>query len=275
LQVPYIIYKIRDMWGNQKKCPVPHYSHEQKNVHETKEATIKYCDEILQDSTIPETRYYAIGIKAYIYNIYGDIGHGYGVNPIDHGVNPIALRKVLNPPNRIKYYSYTKRHNIRNKTLLWHGTPITNLDSLLKNGFVLDSEKLGVAVTQRRFGKGIYFTNCVIKSAEYTRSELHNGIGALLLCEVALGNQLITTEIEKEFNPKILKQGRRKKHSVWARGQKTPNSKEKLRIGGTSVTIGKLKNSHIASKSIYDEFIVYNVKQVKIRYVVLFSKGNS
>ena len=42
------------------------------------------------------------------------------------------------------------------------------------------------------FGKGIYFADMVSKSANYCYTSKSNPTGLLLLCEVALGNELVT-----------------------------------------------------------------------------------
>ena len=43
------------------------------------------------------------------------------------------------------------------------------------------------------FGKGVYFADMVSKSANYCHTDQ---TGLLLLCEVALGNMLVSFEIE-------------------------------------------------------------------------------
>ena len=39
------------------------------------------------------------------------------------------------------------------------------------------------------FGKGVYFTDLIVKSTQYCKPEISNGIATCLLCEVACGNQ--------------------------------------------------------------------------------------
>ena len=74
--------------------------------------------------------------------------------------------------------------------LLWHGTLLKNLASILKKGFKLPSSCGGLM-----FGAGIYFANIIEKSLNYTDK---TGLKVLLLCEVNLGVSLTMTE-SKEF----------------------------------------------------------------------------
>ena len=62
--------------------------------------------------------------------------------------------------------------------LLWHGTKRDNLFGIITAGFKIIGQRNQI------FGPGVYFTDRVAKSANYTD---RNGAGVLLLCQVALG----------------------------------------------------------------------------------------
>ena len=56
---------------------------------------------------------------------------------------------------------------IGNEELLCHGSRTGNWLSILKNGLLLDPSRLGVHITGKMFGYGVYFTNSFSKSAQY------------------------------------------------------------------------------------------------------------
>ncbi|XP_044587718.1 poly [ADP-ribose] polymerase-like [Cotesia glomerata] len=154
-----------------------------------------------------------------------------------------------------------------NKKLLWHGTRISNVASILEKGFELDPNIAHKAFSLM-FGKGIYFTNTVSKAANYcgTGTASRNKIGVLFLAEVALGKMKVTLEALPNLTQ--LPEGH---HSVFAKGLLTPhrNFKQKV-LYNVELAYGELlqipsRNSQLK----HDEFVVYDPKQIKIRYMVL------
>ncbi|KAH0534860.1 hypothetical protein KQX54_009393 [Cotesia glomerata] len=152
-----------------------------------------------------------------------------------------------------------------NKKLLWHGTRISNVASILEKGFELDPNIAHKAFSLM-FGKGIYFTNTVSKAANYcgTGTASRNKIGVLFLAEVALGKMKVTLEALPNLTQ--LPEGH---HSVFAKGLLTPhrNFKQKV-LYNVELAYGELlqipsRNSQLK----HDEFVVYDPKQIKIRTV--------
>merc|ERR1719430_2331986 len=114
---------------------------------------------------------------------------------------PIPLRKVENPHDAIASIDYIrnpqieegyeaekKRFKIEGKqvaeTLLFHGTAVASVDSILKNNFSLDHSPIQQQESsrdkRRMFGEGIYFSEMPAVSLMYG-----NG---LVLCKVILGD---------------------------------------------------------------------------------------
>ncbi|XP_057333819.1 poly [ADP-ribose] polymerase-like [Microplitis mediator] len=152
---------------------------------------------------------------------------------------------------------YTK--NLENKKLLWHGTNVSNVPSILYEGFRTTKARHGM------FGTGIYFANSVSKSAGYCEAGKH---GVIFLCEVALGNVMgchgpqygmnIYEELPERFN------------SICGKGMWSPDPSDSVTIDGDVVVpCGKLTTSYSTGTTLqHDEFIVYNPAQIKMRYLV-------
>lgn len=154
----------------------------------------------------------------------------------------------------------TKMH-VGNRQLLWHGSRLSNFVGILSQGLRIAPPE--APATGYMFGKGVYFANSVTKSANYMHAE--NGTGVILLCEVALGN---TYQRKQAEYITTLPDGY---HSTWGLGQNTPDIKETMvDEEGMIVPLGHLVSSGRSNLSLaYDEFIVYDVSQIRIRYVLI------
>lgn len=82
------------------------------------------------------------------------------------------------------------------RSLLWHGSRITNFAGILKEGLRIAPSE--APVNGYMFGKGIYFADMSSKSAQYCKAKDSDNIMLLLLCEVDLGDEW---HVEKEANP--------------------------------------------------------------------------
>lgn len=155
---------------------------------------------------------------------------------------------------------------IGNRQLLWHGSRMTNFCSIIKNGLILNPETLGVYVSGKMFGQGVYLASAFSKSVNYCASDTSGGYACLLLCESALGTQLKKTQADGYLGPVKLKA--EKCHSTWGQGQNTPSSS--VKIDDMVVPNGKLKKSDVSSSCLlYDEYIVYNTNQISLKYLVI------
>lgn len=159
-------------------------------------------------------------------------------------------------------------NNIDNIQLLWHGSRMANFCSIFKNGLILNPEKLGAVITGKMFGQGIYLTNVFSKSVGYTGYETSDNIGAILLCETSLGNQFQKVQADHTITLNTLKQN--SYHSVHGKGKYYP--KNYITINGVKIPNYELTESKSETSLIYDEMVIYNTDQLKIKYLVLVKK---
>ena len=136
------------------------------------------------------------------------------------------------------------------------------------------------------FGKGVYFADMVSKSANYCHTNKSSPTGILLLCEVALGNmyacsnmihfscysplfnklRIFRHELKAADYVTKLPKG---KHSTKGIGMTFPDPEATQTIGkGVKVPLGKPVQSSERSSLLYNEFIVYDVAQINIKYLL-------
>lgn len=181
----------------------------------------------------------------------------------------VELINVYKLDRNEKEITKSTMEKIGNKHLLWHGSRMTNFCSIVKNGLLLNPETLGVKITGKMFSQGIYMASSFSKSFNYCDSTISNDYACLLLCESALGKQLKRTQADPKLSPTKLKiEGC---DSTCGVGKNTPSSA--IKIDDTTVPNGTLHNSGVSSCLLYDEYIVYNVDQIVLKYLVLIKKN--
>ncbi|KAL0420046.1 UNVERIFIED_CONTAM: Poly [ADP-ribose] polymerase 2 [Sesamum radiatum] len=115
------------------------------------------------------------------------------------------------------------------------------------------------------FGKGVYFADMFSKSANYCCVTKASTAGVLLLCEVALGDmaELLTANYDADKLPAG-------KLSTKGVGATAPDLSEALTLeDGVVVPLGTPKEQPGPKGSLlYNEYIVYNVEQIRMRYLV-------
>ncbi|CAK1600707.1 unnamed protein product [Parnassius mnemosyne] len=156
---------------------------------------------------------------------------------------------------------YKKFKQLDNKRLLWHGSRITNLAGILSQGLRIAPPE--APATGYMFGKGVYFADMVSKSANYCFTNKNNPTGFVLVCEVALG------EMKKCYRAQCISELPAGKHSVWGVGRTQPNPAENVVLDdGIIVPLGTPISKKVRSSLLYNEFIVYDVAQVHVKYLV-------
>lgn len=197
-------------------------------------------------------------IATYISNTHATT-HKYSVKIVD--------MFEINRKNELPVVRETMKQ-IGNIHLLWHGSRMTNFCSILKNGLILNPETLGVYITGKMFSSGIYTANAFSKSFNYCAYDISDNIGALLLCEVALGKP--AKRLQADYY--ITKQSLAKEgcHSTWGAGKSAPATITKLK--DIVVPNGKLCDTGLNSSLLYDEFVVYDMNQVSLKYLVIVKK---
>jgi len=156
-----------------------------------------------------------------------------------------------------------------NKVLLWHGSRFSNFVGILSQGLRIappEAPKSGYL-----FGKGVYFADMAAKSAPYTCSYLSGNVGLFLLCEVALGKpkEYYDTNHDADNLPKGF-------NSTHGLGSTIPDPKADKKLDGDiRVPSGKaITNPDKKAYRGYNEFIVYNVDQDRMKYLVKVKIGN-
>ncbi|XP_053185705.1 poly [ADP-ribose] polymerase 2 [Scomber japonicus] len=156
--------------------------------------------------------------------------------------------------------------NIHSRTLLWHGSRLSNWVGILSQGLRVAPPE--APVTGYMFGKGIYFADMSSKSANYCFANQNNHIGLLLLCEVALGdsNELLDADYEANNLPAG-------KHSTKGMGQTGPDPKNSVTLDdGVTVPMGPGVKTGVGKHNgyslLYNEFVVYNPAQIRMRYLL-------
>ncbi|KYN13833.1 PREDICTED: poly [ADP-ribose] polymerase [Trachymyrmex cornetzi] len=192
-------------------------------------------------------------IEKYVKNTHADTHKQYELE-----IKEVFIIKRQGEEQRFKPFK-----KLPNRKLLWHGSRTTNYAGILSQGLRIAPPE--APVTGYMFGKGIYFADMVSKSANYCCTHSQNPTGLLLLCEVALGNMY--EKYQADYIEKLPKG----KHSTLGRGQTQPDPQTVHKTkDGVEVPYGKGISAKLNNTSalLYNEYIVYDVAQVKVRYLV-------
>jgi poly [ADP-ribose] polymerase 1 len=152
-------------------------------------------------------------------------------------------------------------HN-SNRMMLWHGSRLTNWGGILSQGLRIAPPE--APSTGYMFGKGVYFADMSSKSANYCFTTSEKTTAVLMLCEVALGDM-------KEYKKAFYVDGLPKPYlSTKGVGQYMPDPKASfVEPNGCVIPLGKGTASNVKDTTLlYNEFIVYDVKQIRTRYVM-------
>ncbi|KAG6814431.1 hypothetical protein H0H92_007434 [Tricholoma furcatifolium] len=140
-----------------------------------------------------------------------------------HGATHRNIQVTITNAYRVERASETEAWNNKKfgnlkggeRLLLWHGSRTTNFAGMTAFLTLMDIKSLHLSapVTGYMFGKGVYFADMMSKSANYCYSHLSNGVGLLLLCEVAakpfheLTNASYNADQECKANKKLATKG--------------------------------------------------------------------
>lgn len=179
-----------------------------------------------------------------------------------HTTYSLEIEEVFKVCRKGEDARYKPFKKLDNRMLLWHGSRLTNFAGILSQGLRIAPPE--APVTGYMFGKGLYFADMVSKSANYCFASRHCPTGLLLLCEVALGKMHERTRAE--FVTK-LPPG---KHSTKGVGQTYPDPSQQLVTKeGVTIPLGKpMTAQNVKSALLYNEYIVYDVAQVNVKYLL-------
>lgn len=154
---------------------------------------------------------------------------------------------------------------LHNRTLLWHGSRLSNWVGILSQGLRVAPPE--APVTGYMFGKGIYFADMSSKSANYCFASQQHSTGLLLLCEVALGDS--RELLDADYQADKLPAG---KHSTKGLGQTGPDPQNNVTLDGMTVPMGPAVRTGVGENGgyslLYNEFIVYDPAQIRMRYLL-------
>ena len=125
-----------------------------------------------------------------------------------------------------------------------------------------------------QFGKGVYFADMSSKSANYCFATSSQNTAVMLLCDVALGEHHERLHAEYSADASCKRGG---KHSTWGRGKTCPDPRGAVQLKDepkVKVPMGKGIDARQADPSLnnssllYNEFIVYDTKQIRQKYIL-------
>ena len=154
--------------------------------------------------------------------------------------------------------------NLKNKYLLWHGTRISNFVGILSQGLRIAPPE--APSSGYLYGKGLYFADMFAKSYNYCSPQ--NGIALILLVEVCLGN------IEKRYNTDWKLPNTMKKNSNSINGVGAVQPTDGVYIDkDIFIPKDKIVEDYTNYSGTFNEFIVYNTDQVKLKYIFKVKVG--
>lgn len=180
-----------------------------------------------------------------------------------HSAYSVDIVQIFRVEREGETERFRKFSNSKNRMLLWHGSRLTNWTGILSQGLRIAPPE--APATGYMFGKGVYFADMFSKSANYCYASPSATAGVLLLCEVALGD--MSELLYANYDADKLPDGKLSTKGV---GQTAPDPLEAETLeNGVIVPLGKPKEQ-LSSKGhlLYNEYIVYNVDQIRMRYVV-------
>lgn len=178
---------------------------------------------------------------------------------VTHNFN-LKLKDVYEIYKQSNHTNYRRWEQLHNRKLLWHGTPTSNIVGILTSDFQINPSKT-TRITGRMFGDGIYFSDTTTKSAGYSNNY---GTMYMFICEVALGTTYNTQNSDSSLNKAISGT-----HSTLGVGCWQPDASEHVILdNGSILPIGKLISNNSGSSLNYNEYIVYNTDQIKMKYLV-------
>ncbi|KAI9038281.1 putative poly(ADP)-ribose polymerase PARP [Aspergillus affinis] len=165
--------------------------------------------------------------------------------------------------------------NPSNRRLLWHGSRSTNYGGILSQGLRIAPPE--APVSGYMFGKGVYFADMSTKSAGYTCSYSSANTGLLLLCDVELGDPMLeldggsyTAGEEAQKAGKIATLGR---GSSVPAGWKDAGCVHPDLKGVQMPDVEQGPAAATSNCLLYNEYIVYDVSQIRQRYLFQVHMG--
>lgn len=155
--------------------------------------------------------------------------------------------------------------NKKSGRFLFHGSSTKNWHSILKKGLLIDPEKESIKITGKMFGHGIYFTDCITKSAHYCEE---SGLICILLAKIDTGREFKAIRADPLINKTHL--NRLGYDTTKGIGRFTPS--RYLYFEGGVLPIDKMKQSGTNSSLIYNETVVYEPERIDYKFLLILEK---
>eukprot|EP01113_Clastostelium_recurvatum_P012377 TRINITY_DN1642_c0_g1_i2.p1 TRINITY_DN1642_c0_g1~~TRINITY_DN1642_c0_g1_i2.p1 ORF type:complete len:381 (+),score=131.70 TRINITY_DN1642_c0_g1_i2:139-1143(+) len=193
-------------------------------------------------------------LEKYTYNTHDNKQFRFGIVVED-------IFEVAREGERARFES-ARWHEIENRQLLWHGSRLTNWVGITSQGLRIAPPE--APKTGYRFGKGAYFADCISKSANYCFTTREAPTGIMILSEIALGKM---NELKKDQYMEKAPPGT---HSTKALGMAAPLPAHDEILPGTDIKVpcGKIASTGLSTACTHNEFIVYDVAQISIKYML-------
>lgn len=216
-------------------------------------------------SLIPDSQEVKL-LENLIYKTRGDT-HYYGIEIVEM----FRLQKSVEIDKDDQFFN-----SISNHRMLIHGSRKANYMSILSMGLRLPH--VNQVSNGSTLGRGIYFADVSTKSFNYCGVESHADCGYLLLCEVALGD---FTDLRQgpSFDTPLLKG----QTSRWGLGKMymedesyvDMNTTDGFVTPGAKIPQGPLCQHHDSVSSfLYNEYVIFDPRQYRFRYLVKIKKLN-
>ncbi|KAI1269123.1 PARP-domain-containing protein [Xylariaceae sp. FL1019] len=160
----------------------------------------------------------------------------------------------------------------KDRRLLWHGSRCTNFGGILSQGLRIAPPE--APVSGYMFGKGIYLADMSSKSANYCCPYISNGHALLLLCEAELGSMQELIGADYDAGEKAKAKGNL---STWGKGLVGPSQWKDASCVHPSlkgVQMPKTDTAKPGQTNVngaylqYNEYICYDISQVRLRYLL-------
>ena len=193
------------------------------------------------------------------------------------GYQKDVIRNILAIERKEDTVRYSKWEKDSNKRLLFRGIRTENLLSILQQGL-----RIGMSESEEitnSFGNGIYFSDVFSNSINFS-SNYNNKFDKpvyVLLCEVACG------KIKEFNNPTFQHPPFADYDSVKGLGRYHHDKNKKIYLNdGCMVPLGNLTTrtppkdkSYYSFGIIYNQYVIYDLSQIKIRYIIELNPNDS
>ncbi|KAI9837348.1 MAG: hypothetical protein M1819_000422 [Sarea resinae] len=198
--------------------------------------------------------------------------HGYNLE-----VEEIFRLEREGEHDRFNASPYALMKENSDRRLLWHGSRATNFGGILSQGLRIAPPE--APVSGYMFGKGVYLADISSKSAGYCCSHMSDNTALLLLCEAELGKPMYELlNGDYEAGEKAKAEG---KIATWGKGRTNPSGWKDASCVHPSLkgvtmpdTTNPLDPTGVDGASLwYNEYIIYDVAQIKLRYLFRVKMG--